>query len=117
MLIIESIPIMQKEPVEEKNGGKRSPLVALSRSVMPVAAVWIVSMQLGLFSLIILQLSAISVLAFLSALLLRHCVNYIQQKRGNGGRVREGREGGNILGRRGAEKRGTRIALGERGTD
>lgn len=94
MLIIGSFPVVQKKKMEEKH----SPLVHLSHCVVPLAAVWLVSMQLGPFSLIILQLSAISVLVLLeSALLLRHCVNYIQQKQGNGGRVRDGGEGGNLF--------------------
>ncbi len=46
MLIIDCIPIIQQELVE----GKHPPLVPLSYCVMPLAAVWIVSMQLGSFS-------------------------------------------------------------------
>lgn len=82
---------------------------------MLLAAMWILRMQSGPLSSIILHLSAISVLVFLeSTLLLRHCVSYTQQKQGN----RERRE------RKGKKKEGGRknlrfleeglIALGER---
>ena len=50
MLIIDCISLMQKELVGKTFLRKNIHLVPLSYCVMPLAAVWLVSMQLGPFS-------------------------------------------------------------------
>lgn len=107
---------MQRELVEgKKNEEKHSLLVALSYCVMPLAAVWIVSMQLGPFShyftAICHQHITLSGVDFTATTL---CKLYSaetgkwrrSERRGRGRKIF-------LFWRRGAEKRGTGIALGE----